>query len=197
MLVQLLATAIQQNCKPLNVSCIRTLKANYDTGSPSKFTLLNNIVAPIQILKTLGINVFTDLKFDSWALQTLTMRIKRHRMGKKTLDNREYSTADSLFPMFNHICMPFATFEIVGESTETIVKAVRYMNQDEEICISYVDIRLPEMVRREMIRRGAWKLCDCLRCRLERQAEERQRYQRDPRARERAMWEFRKCEVIF
>ena len=197
MLVKILATAIQQNCKPLKVSCIRTLKANYDNVSPSKFTLFDNIVAPIQILETLGVDVFTDLNFDSWALQTLIMRIERNRVSKKTLGNREYSTVDPLFSIFNHSCMPSAAFEFIGGSTETIVKAVRNINKDEEICKSYVDIRLPEMVRREMIWRGIGKLCDCLRCRLERQADERQRFRDDLRARERAMWDFRKCEVIF
>ena len=77
------------------------------------------------------------------------------------------------------------------------MKAVRNINKDDEIGISYVDIRLPEMARREMIRRGIGKLCDCLRCRLERQAEERRRLRNDLRARARAMWEFRKCEAIF
>ena len=197
MLVKILATAVHQNCKPLKVSCVRTLKANYDNVSHSSFTLFDNIVAPIQILETLGVDVFTDLKFDSWALQTLIMRIERNRVSKKTLGNREYSTVDPLFSMFNHNCMPSAAFDSIGGSTETIVKAVRNINKDEEICISYVDIRLPEMVRREMIRRGIGKLCDCLRCRIERQADERQRFRDDLRARERAMWDFRKCEVIF
>ena len=53
MLVKILATAVHLNCKPLKVPCVRTLKANYDNVSLSKFTLFDNIVTPIQILETL------------------------------------------------------------------------------------------------------------------------------------------------
>ena len=106
MLGKTLATAIQQECESLEVICIRTLKANYGNVSPSKFTLLDNIVAPIQVLETLGVGVFIDLEFNSWALQTLIMRIERNRAGKKTLGNREYSTVDPLFSMVKHNCMP-------------------------------------------------------------------------------------------
>ena len=182
MLVKILATAVHLNCKPLKVPCVRTLKANYDNVSLSKFTLFDNIVAPIQILETLGVDIFTNLKFDSWALQTVITRIENNRVGKKTLNNRPYNTVDPLFSMFNHSCMPSAAFNFIGGSTGTMVKAVRDIKQGEEICISYVEPRLPEGVRRDKIWKRIGRICDCLRCRKEREVEERQRFLREREA---------------
>ena len=204
MMVKILATAIHLNCKPLKVPCVRTLKANYDNVSLSKFTLFDKIIAPIQILETLGVDIFTDLKFDSWAIQTVITRIENNRVGKKTLGNRKYSTVDPLFCMFNHSCMPSATFEFMGGSTGTTVKALRDIKKGEEIYISYVDPRLPESVRRDKIWKRIGRACHCLRCRREREVEERQRFFREEgaeqtqrflrqlRDRERAIWHTRR-----
>ena len=182
MMVKILATAIHLNCKPLKVPCVRTLKANYDNVSLSKFTLFDNIITPIQILETLGVDVFTNLKFDSWAIQTVITRIENNRVGKKTLSNQEYSTVDPLFCMFNHSCMPSAAFHFLGGSTETRVKAIRDIKKGEEICVSYIEPRLPESVRRDKIWRRIGRVCDCLRCRREREAEERQRISKEREA---------------
>ena len=204
MMVKILATAIHLNCKPLKVPCVRTLQANYDNVSLSKFTLFDNIVAPIQILETLGVDIFADLKFDSWAIQTVITRIENNRVGKKTLGNRKYSTVDPLFCFFNHSCTPSATFKFVGGSTFTTVKALRDIKKGEEICISYVDPRLPGSVRRDKIWKRIGRACHCLRCSREREVEERQRFFREEgaeqtqrflrqlRDRERAMWHTRR-----
>ena len=46
-----------------------------------------------------------------------------------------------------------------------MVKAGRDIKKGEEICISYVEPSLPEMVKREKIWRRIGKPCDCLKCR--------------------------------
>ena len=179
MMVKIIATAIHLNCKPLKVPCVRTLKANYDNICLSKFTLFDNIVAPIRILETLGVDIYANLRFDSWALQTLLTRVQCNSVGRETVDNRKYSTIDPLSSMFNHSCLPSAAPQFIGGSTETVVKATRNINEGEEICISYVDPSLPEEVRRGKILRQIGKACDCLRCRNERRAQEIQRLLRD------------------
>ena len=179
MMVKVLATAIHLNCKPLKVSCIGTLKSNYDNAVPSNFRLFDNIIAPIQILQTLGVDVFTKLNFDSWALQTLIMRIDNNKVGKKTLDNRRYSSIDPLFCMFNHSCIPSATFNIISGGTAMTVTAVRDIEKGEEICISYVEPWLPERERRDKIWKHIGRVCECLRCKRERETEERQRVLRE------------------
>ena len=179
MLVKILATAIHKDCKPLKVSCVRTLKANYDNVSLSRFSLFDNIVAPIQILEALGVDIFTNLKFDSWALQTIITRIENNGVSKETLGNQTYSTVDPLFSMFNHSCMPSAKFHFIGGSTSTVVTACRDIKKGEEICISYIEPGLPESVRRDKIWRRIGRMCGCLRCGREREAEERQRLLRE------------------
>ena len=76
-MVKILAAAIHLDCKPLKVPCVRTLKANYDNVCLSKFTLFDNIVAPIRILKTLGVDIFANSKFGShWQLLDQEARTK-------------------------------------------------------------------------------------------------------------------------
>lgn len=179
MMVKVLATAIHVNCRPLTVSCVGSLKSNYDNAVPSNFRLFDNIIAPIQILQTLGVDIFTKLEFDSWALQTLIMRIDNNKVGKKTLDNRTYSSIDPLFCLFNHSCMPSATFNIIEGGTAMTVTAVRDIEKDEEICISYVEPWLPERERRNKIWKNIGRVCECLRCRRERETEERQKISRE------------------
>ena len=187
MMVKILATAIHLNCKPLKVPCVRTLKANYDNVCLSKFTHFDNIVAPIRILETLGVDVFTNLKFDSWVLQTLLTRVQCNSVGKETLDNRKYSAVDPLLSIFNHSCLPSAAPQFIGGSTETIVKALRNIKNGEEIFISYVDPGLPEEVRRGKISKLIGKPCDCQKCRMERRAQDIQRFLRDMRVGEMAI----------
>ena len=112
--------------------------------------------------ETLGVDVFTNLKFDSWVPQTLLARVQCNIVGKETLDNRKYSTVDPLLSTFNHNCLPSATPQFIGESTETMVKAVRNIKEGEEICLSYVDPGLLEEVRRGKISKRIGKPCDCL-----------------------------------
>lgn len=75
-MVKVFATAIQQNAKSLKLACVGTLKADYQQQVLWYFRLFDNIIAPIKVLQILGVDIFTNMRFDSWALQTLFMRIE-------------------------------------------------------------------------------------------------------------------------
>ena len=171
-MIKILGTAVHLDCEPLKVPCIESLKPNNDSVVSSTFRLSSNVIAPIQILETLGVDIFTNLKFDSWALQTLIMRIEDNRMRKQTLGDLRYSIIDPLFSMFNHSCIPSASYRYEGGGTAMTVKAVRDIKKGEEICISYVDPWMPERERRDELWRRIGGLCGCPSCKRERLAEE-------------------------
>lgn len=186
MMVRVLATAVHLDCKPLKVPCIESLKPNNDSVVPSIFRLSYNVIAPIQILETLGVDIFTNLKFDSWALQTVMMRIENNRVRKRTLGDLRYSIIDPLFSMFNHSCIPSASYRYEGGGTAMTVKAGRDIKKGEEICISYVEPWMPESERRDELWKHIGGLCGCPSCKRERLAEEiRLRCKKEKEAEER------------
>ena len=172
MMIKILGTAVHLECKPLEVPCIESLKPNNDSVVSSTFRLSSNVIAPIQILGTLGVDIFTNLNFDSWALQTLIMRIEDNRMRKQTLGDLRYSIIDPLFSMFNHSCTPSASYRYEGGGTAMTVKAVRDIKKGEEICISYVEPWMAENERRDEMWRRIGGLCGCPSCKREKLAEE-------------------------
>jgi len=171
LMVKVLATAIEQNARPLKVACVGTMHAGYGKQNPSYFKLMDNITAPIKILQTLGVDIFTDRRFDSWVMQTLFLRIENNKQGVK-FGRLTHSGLNPMFTMFNHACDPAALWwpegGTIGAPVE--VRAYRNIEEGEEICISYTDIVLPEMKRRSMVRPHIGKDCECARCLKERAA---------------------------
>ena len=185
MMVKILGTAVHLDCKPLEVPCIESLKPNNDSVVPATFRLSYNIIAPIQILETLGVDIFANLKFDSWALQTVVMRIENNRVHKQTLNDLRYSIMDPLFNMFNHSCIPNASYRYEGGGTAMTVRALRHIKKGEEICISYVEPRMPEKEKKDELWKRVGGLCDCPRCKRERLAQEIQLRAKEREAEER------------
>lgn len=81
-MVKVLAAAVQQKSNPLKVASASALKPNLDKDE-SSFRLYDNVVVPIKILEALGVDIFVEERFDSWALQTLYCRIEDNIPGPK------------------------------------------------------------------------------------------------------------------
>lgn len=151
LMVKVLATAIQQNSKPLKVACVGALHAGYGKSCPSYFNLQDNVVMPIKILQTLGVDFFTDQRFDSWAIQTSFLRIENNKHGVE-LGKRTHGGLNPLFTMFNHDCDPAAMWqsvEYIGGPME--VRACRAIKEGEEICVSYTPVSYSEEERRDQV----------------------------------------------
>ena len=67
------------------MACIGTLKVNYNENNPKRsvFRLHDNVVAPVKISQSLGVDIFKDMRFDAWALQTLIHRIENNMNNTK------------------------------------------------------------------------------------------------------------------
>ena len=114
------------------------------------------------------------------------MRIEDNRVRKQTLGDLRYSIIDPLFSMFNHSCIPTASYRYEGGGTAITVKALRDMNKGEEICISYAEPWMPEKDRKDELWKRVGGLCGCPSCKRERLAEEiRLRCKKEKEAEER------------
>lgn len=170
LMLKILATAVQQNTKPLRVTCVNTLDAGLGKNAVSSFTFYENVVAPTKILQSLGVDIFTDVRFDTWVLQMLFLRLENNKQGSQT-GKQTWCGLNPLFTMFNHDCDPAATWyssnETGGGTLE--VSAVRDIKKGDQIFVSYVDISLSEETRRNAVQLYLGKICGCARCLRERE----------------------------
>jgi len=170
LMLKVLATAVQAGKSPLKVSGVSTLKPDYDSNVPTFWKFQENVVSPIRILQTLGVDIFKDVRFDTWVLQTLFWRIENNKNGTK-LGKRVIVSINPMFTMFNHDCDPTTIWgNPTGFGGAIAVSATRKINKGDEICVSYIEQHLPEPKRRERILASIGKLCDCNRCFKERAA---------------------------
>lgn len=151
------------------MACVRTLKITYEKQTWSIFKFHDNIVAPIRILKILGVDVFKDMRFDSWALQTHILRIENNM-----INNREGGVVSSaicpLFCMFNHDCDPSAKWSAYHQGGPVSVVAERDIKEGEEISVSYIIDTPLERDRRPKLTAQIGSMCGCARCYNERRA---------------------------
>jgi len=169
-MVKVFAAAIQANASPLKIASVGTMQPDYEKNTLSYFKIFDNIIAPIKVLQTLGVNVFTDVRFDSWAIQTLFIRIENNKQGVQ-VGKRTHCGINPLFSMFNHNCNPSATWHARnGHCGPIEVASIRDIQNGEEICVSYIEVYLSETERRERIRAHIGKRCICARCVQERAA---------------------------
>ena len=156
------------------MACVGTLTVNYNDDDPrwSVFKLHDHVVAPVKILQTLGVDVFKDMRFDSWALQTLIHRIENNRHYNKK-GEEVHSAICPLLCMFNHDCNPSAQWTTPPQANcpggPALVFAKRDIKAGEEISITYIGEIPLEIDRRERLVYHLGCECRCKRCENERE----------------------------
>ena len=163
LMLQLLAVA---NCitakHPLKVPMIAWQSAAYDADYLFPVSSRMKIKRQMQMLQLLGINIFTDLQYDTWVLQTITARMNANQQLSpsicaskatptalaSTLEStgflapatigREWPAAAHINPLsmfVNHSCSPNVVFRIdVFEASMTIkIVATRDIKKGEEL----------------------------------------------------------------
>ena len=154
----------------LIVACVGSLKADYQKQRWAMFKLHVNVVAPVKILQLLGVDVFRDMRFDSWAIQTLILRIENN-MNENKEDQVMMGAINPLFSMFNHDCDPSAVWHAYHQGNPLSVVAERDIEKGEEITVSYLsNILMEEKERRERLIAQIGTTCKCARCYRERKA---------------------------
>lgn len=128
---------------PLDLPLINSLTTKY--GTVTRFSLAHDIIKPFEILKRLGIDIFTDLRFDTWVLRTIAARVNtnlgEYKVGMPDGNSHHQLLAISeMHHFFNHSCEPnIEVVRIDGHGSDLELCAKRTLREGEELFISYVD----------------------------------------------------------
>jgi hypothetical protein len=189
-------TTSDVNTHPLKAPIVARLTANYDSDVLFYFSYEHQIVNPTRLLQTLGIDVFANLSYDTWVLETIRHRLCNNRLGAQ-LPGRRGQTPHMLmalhpcYAMLNHSCEPNvavaagrhgapafrdghgAAVENAsgdGEGAMITILAMRDIKAGEELFVSYIG-GVEHMSREQRNRRlMAWlgkEGCKCPKCERE------------------------------
>ncbi|KAL9000681.1 MAG: hypothetical protein Q9169_000717 [Polycauliona sp. 2 TL-2023] len=173
--LRILAICIQSDCHPLEQPIFATLSSLQDNDTPRRWSYLGSLAHPIKILQQLGVDVFSDPRFDTWVLHTLWGRITTNQRIIKTPDGRCVRAVNPLYSFFNHSCVPNAICadiqrrECIDETTMRLY-AARDVEKGEEICITYFEFNGMETKAQRQKALYNWigvnGQCRCKKCRM-------------------------------
>ena len=167
LLFRCLASAIHTNTHPLYTTLLSRFKASY-TGDHILIFNFSNIVDAFKILENLNVDIFADLRFDTWVLQTIQCRIANNKSGMDTEDGYEFVHVNPLYCFLNHDCEPNSVQlpQMDTCSIEFIV-AKKGIKKGEQIFTSYLSqerLDLPWEARQVELFRWIRGDCRCERC---------------------------------
>lgn len=173
MWLRILAACIQSDCHPLDHPSIANLSPLYDDYS-RLWSLSNNIVTPIKILRQSGIDVYSDMRYDTWVLQTVWARVINNQQGDS--DEREWHLRgiNQFYSFFNHSCEPNTGWSTPASATcvngmTKVMFAQRDIRKGEELCVTYLsEMRLRQSKTERSRMLCSWigidETCGCSRC---------------------------------
>ena len=172
MWLRLLAAFVQSDCHPLEHPAIARLTPLYNEEATRIWSFSTHVTMPIRILRQLGIELHSDLRYDIWVLQTVWARVINNQ-SQTEREGRPVRSISSFYSFFNHSCEPNTGWSptnsstCIGGSTKDVF-AKRHIKKGEELCISYLDaaqLRRSKAERHEML--ASWlglNLCHCSKC---------------------------------
>lgn len=169
LLLRFLAICVQDKTRhPLQQSRISWMTPNYNKHK-DPFSIQLDIAKPLEMLMTLGVNVYEDHRFDTWVLRVISTRIMNNRIADGR-DQRWIERINPFYSFFNHSCEPSAVCGNDDDSTTTVVVASRDIKKGEEITIAYKNtaLRASWKERQESLQHWLGGPCLCTRCERER-----------------------------
>ena len=169
LLIRVLALSIQENTHPLLGSVLARLTPSY--GGPSArliiFNFVNHVVEPTSILQKLGVDIFADVRYDTWVLQTIRCRLQNNKHGQ-TLDGACGTAVSDLYSMFNHSCEANVDWRHDENSSKVWMFAKKDVKIGEELFISYISGKYMDRKERVgMLMPWFGTECRCERCERE------------------------------
>ncbi|KAF8849536.1 hypothetical protein BDZ45DRAFT_809872 [Acephala macrosclerotiorum] len=167
LLLRCIAFAVHTDTHPLYTTLLSRFKASY-TGDHRLIFNFSNIVDAFKILQNLNIDIFADLRFDTWVLHTIQCRIANNKSGIDTTDGYEFVHVNPLYCFLNHDCEP-NSLQLPQMDTCSIefIVAKRDIKKGEQIFTSYLSqegLDLPWEARQEELFRWIRGDCGCERC---------------------------------
>lgn len=175
--VRIYATIVQEDAShPLTGKFLR----RYDPGYNDRF-LMMNLVSLMEysrsILESLGVDIFSDFRFDTWVLLTISFRTQRnmHTHHFTDTDNQPrphiLCTLPRLSHLFNHSCTPNITRTNPKDGAWETYIARQRIKKGEELSVDY---RQPGNDSRKLELDPQLHIpCRCSRCIKEREVADR------------------------
>lgn len=161
LLLRFLATFVQEKTlHPLSHELAAPLTGNSHGEHKFTFTLHENIATPYRMLRDLGVDVFSDFRFETWVLLVLQHRISINKRAEPSAEGGFMSSVNPCFSMFNHSCESNASWKDVGTTTVEIT-ASKNIKKGEEVYLDYGGTREEQ---RHWFGEGG---CRCTKCRKE------------------------------
>jgi hypothetical protein len=162
----------EDNPNPLACRVIGDIHPHHDSGY-IHLDFEKSYVLPLQTLSSLHIDVFADLRFDTWVLHTIEARLANNAR-QTTFRDATVSALNEHQPFFNHSCEPNMRQETADTDMSTVwYFASKDIREGEELCISYLDedffYRADVTTRQELLRGWFAANCWCTRCARERE----------------------------
>lgn len=152
---------------PLDHPVVARLQAQTHNDHFDVFTLTQSIIQPIRILCQLGIDVFSNLRFDTWVLHTIWTRLANNKQGF-SLAAGYIDSVNPLLSFFNHSCEPNVEYRNEGSTTVKFL-ALRNISKGEELFDSYRNVQGLDLAERtEMLWPWFEGPCRCNKCISER-----------------------------
>ncbi len=164
---------------PLDVATVNQFTSN--PGSVVRFSLKRDIIVPNQALQKLGVDAFSDLRFDTWVLRTIAGRWAtnvRECTLPSEYENGPVTTCmlaiNTLYSFLNHSCEP--NVEVILDDKEqnstVVLQAKKSLRKGEELYISYLDedqLGAGHEERAELLKFWTGGICNCSKCRKQRE----------------------------
>ena len=135
-LLRILAIVVKEGVHPLKSSVISRLTAQYEGDSRQVFDFNTDIVDTTNFLQTFGVDIFADVRYDTWVLRTVLGRTLNNVSGGP-LKKGYRSSNNLLYSMFNHSHENNVEYHPIGDSTTMKLWAARNIQKGEELFICY------------------------------------------------------------
>ncbi|KAI9865457.1 MAG: hypothetical protein M1813_002347 [Trichoglossum hirsutum] len=163
--LRVLAMCVHQDAHPLQLPAIARLMPSYESDHPSGWIMQGNVIMPIKILQALGVEVFADLRYDTWVIQTLWWRCKNNLSANLETDT-PIAALNPYSSFVNHSCEP-NVFWLSTQSSTLELRALRRIKKGEELYISYLTSGMPKKERRIWLNQWLGRDCACPKCERE------------------------------
>jgi hypothetical protein len=176
LMLRFIATCVQAgpDAHPLNHPLIARLQPLSNRSHIDVFTFTESITTPIKILQQLGVDVFTNHRFDTMVLHTIWTRLANNKAGSFDPKRGFVDEISPHLPLFNHSCEPNVEWKRGDGSTTIWFFAKKQVKKGEELFSSYLDVKGMSLEERT---EGLWPwfegVCLCSKCVRERAASQR------------------------
>ncbi|KUJ11036.1 uncharacterized protein LY89DRAFT_786692 [Mollisia scopiformis] len=130
------------------------------------------VLAPIKVVQTLGVDVIANLDYDFWVLNIIWHRMRDNWAFHYSNSNRDsIDTVSCMSPynFLNHSCDPMLHVDsaTMGRNTFKTWYASRDIKAGEEVFITYVSYKMPKRDRQIALEPYLAGKCTCSRCQSE------------------------------